>query len=128
MKKTILIVDDVEAVRISLHSAMTAAGHEVRLAAGAREAMDTIRLQVPDIVIADIWMPGANGIQLIQLIKQAYPDLRIFAITGGGPSLSLETAVSLAQVWGAEKVFIKPFEEDELLRAIHQVGSDTAIN
>ncbi len=126
MGKTVLVVDDIEAVRISLHSALIGAGHDVRLAAGASEAMEMIQLQAPDIVIADIWMPGVNGIQLIQLIRQSYPAIRVFAITGGGPKLSLEAAVSLAQVWGAEKVFIKPFEEDALVLAIDEGSSPAA--
>lgn len=118
MSKTVLIVDDVELVRFSLHAALQAAGHEVKLAESAREALEIVKQGALNLVVTDIWMPDQNGIQLIQQIRQTNPGLRIFAITGGGPRLSLEAATSLAQVWGAEKVFIKPFDEADLVKAL----------
>jgi hypothetical protein len=52
------------------------------------------------------------------VLASEFPGLRIMAMTGGGPDMTIETALSLAEIWGAERVFIKPFNETRLIEAI----------
>jgi two-component system, chemotaxis family, chemotaxis protein CheY len=111
----ILIVDDVDAVRLSLSSAFRVRGYDTVLASDGAEGMALAQKTMFDFLITDIWMPGMNGLQLLKCLKDANPALRVVAITGGGPKLTLEAASSLAEVWGAERVFIKPFDEMELI-------------
>ena len=59
-----------------------------------------------------------DGLNLIKRLRSEAPQLRVFAMTGGGPRLTLESATSLAEVWGAERVFVKPFDEAALIAAI----------
>jgi CheY-like chemotaxis protein len=67
-------------------------------------------------------MPGVDGITLIKRLRSQQPELRVFAMTGGGPRMTIETATSLAEIWGAERVFVKPFDEALLIAAIN--GTD----
>lgn len=114
----ILVVDDVEAMRESLGAALSADDHDVSFAKDGNEALDRLLSEAFDAVITDLWMPGLDGLGLIKRIREAQPDLRVFAITGGGPRMTMEAATSIAEVWGAEKVFLKPFDESVLLDAL----------
>jgi len=114
----ILIVDDVEAMRHSLSSALSAQGYRVTAAQNGNEALAFLLTERFDALVTDIWMPELDGLGLIKQVRERLPALRVFAITGGGPKLTLEAATSIAEVWGAEKVFLKPFDEALLIDAI----------
>lgn len=114
----VLVVDDVEAMRESLGAALSADGHDVSFAQDGNEALERLLSETFDAVVTDLWMPGLDGLGLIKRIREAQPDLRVFAITGGGPRMTMEVATSIAEVWGAEKVFLKPFDESVLLDAL----------
>jgi hypothetical protein len=55
---------------------------------------------------------------VIQSIGTAFPEVAIFVVTGGGPGLSIASAAALALVWGARKVYTRPFEMSELIDEI----------
>lgn len=114
----VLIIDDAFGVRESLMAALTAAGHQVDIAADGQAGLERLEDEPFDAVVTDIWMPKVDGLNLIKRVRKTRPRLRVFAMTGGGPSLTMEAAGSLASVWGAEKVFIKPFEEASLIQAL----------
>lgn len=121
-KLNVLIIDDVAGVRLSLESAFLRADHAVTLASDGTQGLEMALNGNFDVMVTDIWMPGTNGLQLLKRLAKEKPDLRTFAITGGGPRMTMETASSLAEVWGAEQVFIKPFDEDALIAAIEAGG------
>lgn len=114
----ILVVDDMPAVRVALAAALEAAGHEVALAASGREALAEIKHQTFDVIITDIWMPEGDGLWLIKSLRDRPHPPHVIAVTGGGPKLSIETAESLAKVWGAEHVLVKPFDDRRLVALI----------
>jgi two-component system chemotaxis response regulator CheY len=114
----ILVVDDVPAMRESIGAALTAAGHRPSYAENGKDALERILANTFDAVVTDLWMPGMDGLSLIKRIRQEQVSLRVFAITGGGPRLTLEAATSIAEIWGAEKVFLKPFDETLLIEAL----------
>ncbi len=114
----ILVVDDVDAMRESLGAALSADRHRVSFARNGNDALELILAHEFDAVVTDLWMPGLDGLGLIKRIREARPGLRVFAITGGGPRMTMEAATSIAEVWGAEKVFLKPFDENVLLESL----------
>ncbi|MBC8130808.1 MAG: response regulator [Rhizobiaceae bacterium] len=116
--RTALVVDDVMTVRESLAIALVSAGFQVTGAANGREALDHLARQDFDVLVTDMWMPEMDGLRLLKEIRGRKPNMRIFGVTGGGPRLTIEAMTSLAEVWGAEKVFLKPFDDDELIDAI----------
>lgn len=120
-KADILIVDDVEAVRVSLSEALRGAGYNPVCASSGQEALARLAQGRIAVVVTDIWMTGIDGLKLIKLIRDTDRELPIIAMTGGGPRLTIETAGALAEVWGAERVFVKPFDEDILIGVIDTI-------
>lgn len=119
----VLICDDVEPLRESVAIGLRAAGIEADAAASGTEALERLRTGGYDVLVTDIWMPEIDGVSLIKSLAAEFPGLRIMAMTGGGPDMTIETALSLAQVWGAERVFVKPFDEARLAEAILRPGA-----
>lgn len=113
-----LVADDVEAMRQSLHMALTEAGLEVDCCATGNEALKALRKRHYDVAILDIWMPDTDGLAVLRAIRREQPGLRVFVISGGGPRLPLEAAALMAEVLGAEQVLVKPFDEQHLVEAI----------
>ena len=113
-----LVVDDVMTVRESLSIALESAGFIVTGAANGREALEALEKDDFDVLVTDMWMPEMDGLRLLKEIRGRKPSMRIFGVTGGGPRLTIEAMTSLAEVWGAEKVFLKPFDDDELIAAV----------
>ena len=101
---------------------MESAGHKTTALASARDGIEALRSQRFDALVTDLWMPGIDGIELLRFAQRTYPDLRLIAITGGGPGMSLETASTLAHSWRAERVFLKPFDERELVAHLEQTS------
>ena len=114
----VLVIDDMKGVRESLRAALAAAGFDVTTASNGREGLAVLRAAAFDIVVTDIWMPEVDGLTVIKQIRAERPNLRVFAMTGGGPRLTIEAAGSIAETWGAERVFVKPFDEAALIAAI----------
>lgn len=117
-QQTALIAEDVPVVRESLVLALQDAGFEVVAAANGREALTALGTRPFDVLVTDMWMPEIDGLRLLKEIRGRYPKMRVFGVTGGGPRLTIEAMTSLAEIWGAEKVFLKPFDEDDLVAAI----------
>ena len=63
---------------------MRNAGCEVTLAGNGREAMDLLRLDLPDIVLTDLDMPVMDGLELVQAIRRDYPALPVILMTAMG--------------------------------------------
>jgi len=126
--KSILIIDDEEAVRGALKRVLERAGYVVRLAASGPEGLLALKTQPVDVVITDIVMPKVHGVDTIKAIAQAFPLVRIVAISGGGnfgvneykPNAITTTAyLTAAQAAGAHAVLTKPFETRDVLQAIN---------
>ncbi len=126
--KTVLIIDDEEAVRGALKRVLERAGYAVRLAASGPEGLQALRVQVADVVITDIVMPKVHGVETIKAIVQEFPQIRVVAISGGGnfgaseykPNAITTTAyLTAAQSAGAHAVLTKPFETRDVLQAIN---------
>jgi two-component system chemotaxis response regulator CheY len=114
----VLVADDVEAVRYTILLEMRDLGWAVEEASSGEETMRKLDSGSYDVLVTDIWMPKGDGIAVIKAIRRKQPNLRIFAISGGGPGMSLASAAALAEVWGAEKLLVKPFDVAELIEAI----------
>lgn len=119
-ERRVLVADDVEAVRVSLTLALEEAGFAVTGVRTGAEALAALRGGGFEIAVLDLWMPDTDGLAVLRAIRKEQPYLRIFVITGGGPRLPLEAAVLMAEVWGAEQVILKPFDEAELIASIEK--------
>ncbi len=79
-KLRILIVDDEQAVRQLVQRSLIA--YEVSEAGDGEEALAAIRADEPDLVIADIQMPGMDGFALADRLKEEFPNLPVLALSG----------------------------------------------
>lgn len=113
-KKTkILVVDDESIVRDSLSDWLDGAGYDVEVAASGEEALPIIKKKKPKIMVADLVMPGMNGIELMNEAKKIIPALSTIIITAHATIQSAITAIRE----GAFDYIEKPFcpEKVELL-------------
>jgi two-component system chemotaxis response regulator CheY len=110
MSRQILVADDSAANRLALRLELVDRGFEVDEAEDGEAAIGMLGSRTYDAVVTDVWMPGADGIAVVQALQKQSPGVPIFVITGGGPGLSIASAAALAEVWGAEKVYVKPFD------------------
>ena len=78
----ILIVDDERATALVLETYLTGSGFEVLSAADADEALSTLAKRTVQAVVSDYNMPRTNGLELAALIKQQYPQIPVFIVSG----------------------------------------------
>jgi DNA-binding NtrC family response regulator len=78
----ILIVDDDKATALVLQMYMARFGFEILLAANADEAFLTLARRTVQAVVSDYDMPRTNGLELAALIKQQYPQIPVFILSG----------------------------------------------
>ena len=109
----ILIVDDEQFTR-DIFCRQLSKKYSVDEAESAMIALDKIRNNKYHIVMTDLVMPGIDGMELLQQIKQEWPEISVVMISG---KASIETAVQ-AMKSGAEELIEKPIEDLELLNII----------
>ena len=107
---SILIVDDEKIVRESLTKWFLEDGYRVGAAGNANEALRCLQAQKWDVILLDIKMPGVDGMELQQRIKEVDPQATIIFITAHG---SIDTAVKALKS-GAFDYVIKPVDPDHL--------------
>ena len=111
---TILIVDDEESVRDSLSKWFIEDGYRVECAEDAKRALLMIESSDFDIILADIKMPGMDGLEMLRRIKAFRKDAIIIVMTAFA---SVNTAV-MALKDGAYDYITKPFDPDDLSHLI----------
>jgi DNA-binding NtrC family response regulator len=104
-KSHVLVVDDEELYRRALDRILSRVGHEVSQARDAKEALECVSSQPVDLVLADVRMPGINGLELVRQIHDINPDLPCIVITGFGSPESSVDALRAGAFWYLEKPF-----------------------
>jgi len=112
----LLVVDDSADTRELLQRNLSSQGYEVLTAGGVAEALDLLASVRVNLVITDLKMPGASGLELVRHVKETLKDTDVITITGYPSVESAVTAVKL----GAEEYLTKPFTQDELFAAVRQ--------
>jgi len=113
----VLAVDDERDSLELLRSALEGVGATVTTAASASAALDVIRQQAPDVMVADIGMPGVDGLQLIRAIRQLdEPARSIPAAALTAYARSQDRVTSLAS--GFQMHLVKPIDPLELIVAV----------
>jgi two-component system cell cycle sensor histidine kinase/response regulator CckA len=117
--ESVLIVDDEAALRQLLETSLTRKGYKVATARDGLEAIDLLgRGEVKfDVVLLDLNMPGATGIEVLKVVKATQPNVRVLVITG---HLTPETRAEF-ELLGQKHFVRKPYTLDELGRRIRGV-------
>ncbi|MCS7023783.1 MAG: sigma-54 dependent transcriptional regulator [Bryobacteraceae bacterium] len=114
MSHPVLIVDDEESLRRVTQVRLQKAGYLVDVAASAEEAEEKLARRSFSLVLTDLRMPGASGLDLLRRIKADYPDIIVVVMTAYG---SVDTAVEAMKA-GAYDYLTKPIDGDALLLVI----------
>ncbi len=117
MPGSILIVDDEENLRHTLAFILERAGYFITAAASAKEALSCLSTGSYDVIVLDLRMPEMDGLSLMALIHEKYPDAPIFILTAYG---SLDTAIQALRL-GARDYFLKPVDPAQLIKRIEEV-------
>ncbi len=119
MADTILIVDDERSILTTLSGVLMDEGYETWVAENGPQALDMVRDGTPSLVLLDIWMPGMDGIEVLERMRAVVPDLLVLIMSGHG---SIETAVKAIKL-GAYDYIEKPLSlEKTLLLIQHALG------
>ena len=114
MKPCVLVVDDEVRFRELYAQTLEAAGLAVRTAASAEEARDAIAAELPALVVSDVRMPGADGIELLRTARADHADLPFLLVTAYADVRDAVRALKL----GAVDYLAKPVDLDELVAAV----------
>jgi excisionase family DNA binding protein len=109
----VLVVDDEASIRELLSKTLALAEYDVDTAADATSALDRMRSAGYDLLIADLKMPGMDGLTLIRQAKRIKSDLPVIIITGFSTESSAIEAVNL----GVAGYLTKPFRVPQVLAA-----------
>ena len=109
----VLVVDDEASIRELLSKTLALAEYEVDTAPDGRAAIERLRLGHYDLLIADLKMPGLDGLSLIREAKRLKADLPVIIITGFSTESSAIEAVNL----GVAGYLTKPFRVPQVLAA-----------
>jgi DNA-binding NtrC family response regulator len=116
-KERILIVDDAPDTLEVLQRNLASRGYRVFTAPGVSEGIQVLEQTAVDLVVTDLKMPKASGLDLVRHVRENLKDTEVIIITGYA---SIEGAVQAVKS-GAEEYLSKPFTEDELLSAVQRV-------
>jgi len=120
-KKKILAVDDDGLVRRSLEILLRGAGHDPTVASSGQEALGFLPQRHFDLLITDIRMPGMDGLQVIQAVrdycretkKEPIPEI---VLTGYSDEAVRQSAIRL----GVREFLMKPFKLDDFLEVLNR--------
>ena len=115
----LLIVDDERAVREACRDVAQSLGYATFVAENAEHAYKVLESQNVDVVLLDMRLPGACGLEILQQVKSRRPEAEVIVITGYGTVQSAVQAMKL----GAYDYVTKPFNLEELKLLLGRVAS-----
>ncbi len=112
----VLVVDDDPEVRRLLQDYLSEHGYAVTVADSAASMRDAVELQVPDVVLLDVGLPGEDGISLARYLRERF-DIAIIMVSGAGETVDRIVGLEV----GADDYIAKPFDPRELRARVRSV-------
>jgi YesN/AraC family two-component response regulator len=116
----VLIVDDDVGIREVLSGFLESRNYIVRQAPSGAAALDELNNSLPFLVFIDIYMPQMDGLQLMRIIKERFPTLKMVAMSGYATEKVAKEAMDL----GAIDFLVKPIEFEHLDDILPIITSD----
>ena len=113
----VLVIDDDEALGMTMCAALETVGYAAAFNPNAPEALKEIETATPDLVITDILMPEADGIEVIRRLRG---KTKIIAMSAG-ERIGADVYLGMAKSLGAAATLRQPFTLDELLVLVEKV-------
>ena len=118
MTARVLVVDDEDIVLASCRRALEGNGRAVETVSSGIEALARVQGGSYDVVVLDIMMPGIDGLEVLQRVKESHPDVEVVMVTGLS---QIDTAVRSMKL-GAFDYLPKPFDPDELALVVDRAA------
>jgi len=123
-RRRVLVVDDAEGIRTYLANCLELRGFEVDSAEDGARALALLEGGAdPDVVLLDVMMPGIDGLQTLERIRELAPAVPVVMLSVVGRAGTIVDAMQR----GAADYLTKPFEEEELLATIAKVLEESAL-
>jgi DNA-binding response OmpR family regulator len=119
---TVLVVDDEPLFREVVADILTAAGHRVLVAGSVKEAIATLQVEKPAVILTDQMMPDLDGLNLVHRLRadREWAQVRVIIVSAKATAEDIERARRA----GADDYLVKPFSATEL-RA--KVGAEATV-
>ncbi len=108
---TLLIVDDDERLLLAMKRALKKEGYKLLFARNGKEGLKRLSKNPVDMVISDYQMPGINGLNFLQKVKEQFPDILTIMMTG---IEDIQVAVKAINEAGVYKFILKPWGSVDL--------------
>lgn len=127
--QTILIVEDDIALANLYKTELEMAGYKVVHVSEGMKALDGIKENIPSIVLLDIMLPGRNGLEILQDIRDTedVKDTKVLMLTNFGNEENVSTALELGALDYIMKYKITPTEMKDKLASLLGNASDSAV-
>jgi len=119
----VLVIDDDPGVRDYMEALVSRQGYEVTAAADGEEALKNLDTSQPDLITLDVVLPGMDGLQTLEKLKQRLPDVPVVMLSGHGQARNIVEAMRR----GASDFLRKPFEVEELELAFQKALEKRAL-
>lgn len=116
---SVLVVDDAAAIRLLCRINLELDGHRALEAATIDEARDMLAQEDVSLVLLDVHVGAADGLELLDEIRRDHPEIAVALLTGS-------TELEVVRAHGPDAVLGKPFELEDLRRVVEQVSDRTA--
>ncbi len=116
--RSLLLLDDDQALRTRLGRALESRGFEVTTAGSVAEATEALRTHQPAFAVLDMRLDDGNGLKVVEAIRERRDDARIVMLTGYG---AIATAVAAVKA-GAVDYLSKPADADDVVKALLATG------
>src|SRR5882762_9221574 len=127
-KQNILVVEDNENTRRLLETILRSSGYEVTLAPDAEEGLRILQGEAPvDLVLLDLFLPGADGVQFLRSRAEMEPDRQPPVIVVSATE-DMDTLRPQLRELGAKMALRKPFDVQELLNGVSQYATKRTAN
>lgn len=114
MKPRILVIDDEVPILQTLKGILKDEGYRVTLAKTGEEGLDEVRRDPPDLILLDVWLPGVDGLTVLEELRRSSSQIPVILISGHG---TIETAVRATKL-GAIDFVEKPLSLERILVSI----------
>ncbi len=123
MTKTILLADDSVTIQKVVELTFLDEDFRVTAVGNGAEAIARLGETTPDVVIADVHMPGADGYEVCRRSKELHPSVPVLLLAGTFEAFDAEEATRC----GADGHLKKPFDSQELLRRVRDLAQSTVV-
>ena len=118
---TILIINDDELMRGFLRELFTREGFTIREAQDGAAGIQAFKDEASDAVITDLYMPEADGIEVVREIRKESKEVKIVAISGGTTGGGRTDILQVMQDLGVDRTLQKPFKPEEMVSLVKEL-------